>query len=79
MRFTDNRNITRWIIIAVSFFIVLSILWNTYNFFNIFKEDERKKVELLAESYRMINAANIEDMDLTLTEAGRYFCETYSR
>lgn len=55
MQFTDKRNVTRWIIIAGSFFIIVSILWNTYKFFNIFREDERKKVELLAESYIMIN------------------------
>lgn len=66
MQFSDKRNVTRWIVIATSFFIVLSILWNTYNFFSIFKEDERKKVELLAESYRMINAASTQDMDITL-------------
>lgn len=66
MQFTDNRNITRWIVIAVSFFIVLSILWNTYSFFNIFKDDERKKVELLAESYRMIDASGTKDVDVTL-------------
>lgn len=66
MQFSDKRNISRWIIIAVSFFIVLFILWNTYSFFTIFKEDERKKVELLAESYRMINAASTQDMDITL-------------
>lgn len=66
MQFSDKRNVTRWIVIAASFFIVLSILWNTYNFFSIFKEDERKKVELLAESYRMINAASTQDMDVTL-------------
>lgn len=55
MQFSDKRNITRWIIIAASFFIVLSILWNTYNFFTIFKNDERTKVELLAQAYSMIN------------------------
>lgn len=65
MQFSDKRNISRWIIIAASFFIVLSILWNTYKFFNIFKEDERKKVELLAETYTMINNTNT-DVDLTL-------------
>lgn len=65
MQFTDKRNVTRWIIIAASFFIVISILWNTYSFFTIFKEDERKKVEILAESYMMIN--NIEgNFDLEL-------------
>lgn len=67
MQFTDKRNISRWIVIAVSFFIVLFILWNTYSFFTIFKEDERKKVELLAASYRMINSAGTGDMDLDLT------------
>lgn len=66
MQFTDKRNVTRWIIIAASFFIVLSILWNTYNFFNIFKEEERKKVELLAEACLMIDAANTQDVDVTL-------------
>ncbi|MCO6147222.1 PAS domain-containing sensor histidine kinase [Flavobacterium sp. NRK1] len=65
MQFTDNRNITRWIIIAASFFIVISILWNTYNFFNIFKNDERKKVELLAQAYSMINNTDT-NVDLEL-------------
>ncbi|RDI04605.1 sensor histidine kinase [Flavobacterium sp. AG291] len=66
MQFSDNRNISRWLIIAASFFIVLSILWNTYSFFNIFKEDERKKVEVLAEAYRMVNAPSMQDTDFTL-------------
>jgi two-component system, sporulation sensor kinase D len=66
MQFSDNRNVSRWIIIAASFFIVLSILWNTYNFFNIFKEDERKKVEILAESFRTMDEANTNGADVTL-------------
>lgn len=61
MQFTDKKNITRWIIIAASFFIILSILWNTYSFFTIFKEDERKKVELLAEAQRMVIEASAND------------------
>lgn len=67
MQFTDKRNMTRWIIIAASFFIILSILWNTYSFFTIFKEDERKKVELLAEAQRMVIEASTNDsIDLNL-------------
>lgn len=66
MQFSDNRNISRWLIIAASFFIVLSILWNTYSFFNIFKEDERKKVELIAQAYQMVNAPSVQDADFTL-------------
>lgn len=65
MQFSDKRNISRWIIIAVSFFIVLFILWNTYSFFNIFKNDERIKVELLAQAYSVINDTDT-DVDLEL-------------
>lgn len=65
MQFSDKRNLSRWIIIAASFFIVLSILWNTYNFFTIFKNDERKKVELLAQAYTMFNDTDTDvDIDL---------------
>jgi two-component system, sporulation sensor kinase D len=65
MQFSDKRNLSRWIIIAASFFIVISILWNTYNFFTIFKNDERKKVELLAQAYTMINDTDT-DVDIEL-------------
>jgi two-component system, sporulation sensor kinase D len=61
MQFTDKRNITRWLIIAASFLIVLSILWNTYKFFNIFKSDERTKVELWAQAMHTISNADIDD------------------
>ena len=65
MRFTDNRNVTRWIIIAASFVIILSILWNTYKFFNIFKEDERTKVELWALAQNKLNTGDLNaDMEL---------------
>ena len=71
MRFTDNRNVTRWIIIAASFVIILSILWNTYKFFNIFKEDERAKVELWALAQNKFNSAGVEDdVDLPLAIMG---------
>jgi len=65
MRFTDNRNIIRWSIIAGSFLVVVMILWNTYRFFNIFKEDERKKVELWAQAQNVMNNSDLET-DLTL-------------
>ena len=72
MRFTDNRNISRWILIIASFVIILSILWNTYKFFNIFKEDERTKVELWALAQNKINSLDVEtDMDLPLAIIGR--------
>jgi len=45
MQFSESRITTRWIIVFVSFLIVSLILWNTYSFFQIFKEEERIKME----------------------------------
>ncbi len=59
MDFSDKRSITRWIIIAASFIIIILILWNTYNFFQIFKNEERIKMELWAESQKTL--INVDD------------------
>ncbi|MGL2965664.1 sensor histidine kinase [Flavobacterium sp. XGLA_31] len=59
MQFSEKRNITRWIIIMTSFVIVTLILWNTYSFFQIFKEEERVKMEHWALAQKKIS-----DMDL---------------
>jgi hypothetical protein len=67
MQFTDKRNATRWIIIAASFVIVALILWNTYTFFQIFKNEERVKMEYLAEAQKSImNAGEHTDIELPL-------------
>jgi two-component system, sporulation sensor kinase D len=58
MQITDKRSLTRWIIIGASFFIVVFILWNTYNLFLIFKSEERMKIELWADSQVTLNNAN---------------------
>ncbi len=65
MQFSEKRNITRWIIIAASFVIVALILWNTYTFFQIFKNEERVKMQLWAQSLKTINNANL-DTDIEL-------------
>ena len=65
MQFSERRNITRWFIIIASFFIVLLILWNTYNFFQIFKNEERSKMEFWATALTSIANAN-ENSDLDL-------------
>ncbi|PQB05805.1 sensor histidine kinase [Aureitalea marina] len=45
----QNRTaITRWIFILGSILIISLILWNTYQFFNQLKENERSKMELWA-------------------------------
>ncbi len=65
MKFYDNQNFSRWIIIIASFFIVIMIVWNTYSFFQIFKNDERIKMELLAEAQKTINNTDV-DTDIGL-------------
>lgn len=65
MQFSESRITTRWIIVFVSFLIVSLILWNTYSFFQIFKEEERVKMEHWAEAQKSLNNADI-NADITL-------------
>ena len=65
MQFSEKRNLTRWFIIIASFFIVILILWNTYNFFQIFKNEERAKMEFWASALSTIANAN-EQTDIEL-------------
>ena len=65
MQFSENRITTRWVIVFVSFLIVSLILWNTYSFFQIFKEEERVKMEHWAEAQKSLNTADI-NADITL-------------
>ena len=65
MQFSERRNLTRWFIIIASFFIVILILWNTYNFFQIFKTEERAKMEFWARALTTVSNAN-ENSDLNL-------------
>lgn len=48
MIFSKHRNLIRWTIIIASFVIISLILWNTYIFFQNFKEEERIKMENLS-------------------------------
>lgn len=65
MQFSESRNTSRWIIIFISFLIVSLILWNTYSFFQIFKNEERIKMENWAVAQKSLNNADI-DADITL-------------
>lgn len=58
MQFSEKRNLTRWVIIISSFLIASLILWNTYIFFQIFKEEERNKMELWATAQQSLSNAN---------------------
>ncbi len=67
MHFSEKRNTTRWIIIFASFLIVSLILWNTYTFFQIFKQEERLKMNLWANAQKtLINAGENTDLELPL-------------
>lgn len=67
MQFSEKRNITRWIIIMASFVIVVLILWNTYSFFQIFKDEERVKMQNWALAQKKINSADPNaDVDVEL-------------
>ena len=58
MQFSERRNLTRWIIIMASFVIVILILWNTYTFFQIFKNQERLKMQNWALAQKKFNSAD---------------------
>ena len=64
----DNKtNIIRWSIILGSFIIILSILWNTYDFFQNFKTEERIKMEIWSKAQiELINSDQDEISPLTL-------------
>ncbi len=67
MQFAEKNNTLRWIIIAFSFFITVLILWNTYIFFQIFKNEERTKMEFWAEAQRTLLQADVfTDVELPL-------------
>ncbi|MBY0486502.1 MAG: HAMP domain-containing histidine kinase [Flavobacteriaceae bacterium] len=67
MQFSERRNTTRWIIIITSFVIVLLILWNTYSFFQIFKNEERVKMQNWALAQKKLNSVDPNaDVDVEL-------------
>jgi signal transduction histidine kinase len=67
MQFSNRKNTTRWILIAASFVIITLILWNTYTFFQIFKNEERVKMEIWAEAQKTLkNVDENTDIELPL-------------
>lgn len=67
MSFSERTNTTRWIIIFISFLITSLILWNTYTFFQIFKNEERIKMNLLANALKtLVSADENTELDLPL-------------
>ena len=69
-----NKNLFRWSIILISFIVISLILWNTYQFFQNFKEEERSKMEIWTNAFNDaynnpdINA-NISELSLTILQS----------
>lgn len=61
MDFSDRRNRARWVIVISSFVVVSLIVWNTYSFFQIFKAEERQRMELMADAQRSLQNAGLDD------------------
>lgn len=66
MNFFSNTILFKRVAILVSFIIVSLILWNTYIFFQKFKEEERVKMEILAEAQKELGTDTNLDASVTL-------------
>jgi len=62
MAYPQNTNFLRWLIIIASFIIISLILWNTYVFFQNFKNEEHSKMQIWYSAYYEINdSSNLKD------------------
>ncbi|MGB0769627.1 MAG: sensor histidine kinase [Flavobacteriaceae bacterium] len=66
MKLSSNRSVLNWIMILVSFLIVSLIMWNTYRFFQKFKEEERVKMENF--SAAQIELSKTQDINGNISE-----------
>ena len=74
MKISSKQHVLRWILIAISFLIVSLILWNTYRFFQKFKEEERVKMENFSEAQMELGKiidlnGNISDFPLKIIQS----------
>ena len=65
MSLFKNTVFTKRIIIFILFIIVSLILWNTYIFFQKFKQEERAKMEIFAAAQKEL--ATNTDLDASVT------------
>ena len=74
MKINNNRLLLNWILISVSFLMVSIILWNTYRFFQKFKEEERVKMENFSAAQIELSKTldldgNISDLPLKVSQS----------
>ena len=61
----NNKALSRWTIILGSIIIISLILWNTFNFFNQLKENERTKMQIWAEAYQELQQKSTTDATIS--------------
>jgi hypothetical protein len=61
-----KKGIIRWGVITAAFITLLLILWNTYSFFQNYKDEERIKMKIWAEASNTLNDATLMDTNLEL-------------
>jgi len=74
MKISSKQHVLRWVTIAISFLIISLILWNTYRFFQKFKEEERIKMENFSEAQNELGKiidlnGNISDFPLKIIQS----------
>ena len=67
MKLFSNTLLFKRITILVSFVIVTLILWNTYTFFQKFKQAERAKMEIHGEAIKELRTDSLEDLDKNIS------------
>ncbi|MGK0458500.1 MAG: nitrogen-specific signal transduction histidine kinase [Polaribacter sp.] len=74
MNFLTNTFLFKRIAVLVSLILVSLILWNTYVFFQKFKNEERVKMEILAAAQKELNTGDLDvsvDLSLKVIENNR--------
>ena len=66
MKISSKQHVLRWIMIVISFLIISLILWNTYRFFQKFKEEERVKMENFSQA--QIELGKIIDLNGNISD-----------
>lgn len=63
---SSKKFLFRWFFIVATLAALSFVLWNTYTFFQKFKEEERLKMEIWAAATKTINEASLSDTELEL-------------
>ena len=74
MKISSKQHLLRWIMIVISFLTISLILWNTYQFFLKFKEEERVKMENFSQAQIELGKVidlngNISDFPLKIIQS----------